>query len=398
MPAGDPAALEESAAEVGRYASQVGDLAAATRKSVTGITADGDWTGSAASAFTAYTGGLSSGVAGMEQPLGRVPAAVAGYAAALRTAQARVDAYQSYASQVAAFTGPVSGPVTAAQAQAEAQALRSSASDALAGLERAAQDAAGLLQAIAETLERVFDDSGPFHSWLEKVARPWDAAGGDAWVEAAIGRAEKVEEDFDKELEAAKDFMKDLPGKLTAQREKILGGMWDEVFAEKADLAALTPAIQRLQTLRDAMQGFGEAAVKADPPLLARLLPGLKGLGILSGAATAIGGAYYLAAPPDYDHGAMRVATRGAGIASILGGAEGVAANAGVEFAGGSLIPGVGEAVAVGAGLYLTGDYIYHNTHQIAHTFDTARHATAQGLDVARHTAAHYADDVVSWL
>ncbi len=41
----------------------------------------------------------------------------------------------------------------------------------------------------------------------------------------------------------------------------------------------------------------------------------------------------------------------------------------------------------VGAGLYLVGDWAYHNTHQIAHTFDSAR-----------HTAAHYADDLTSWL
>jgi hypothetical protein len=43
--------------------------------------------------------------------------------------------------------------------------------------------------------------------------------------------------------------------------------------------------------------------------------------------------------------------------------------------------------VAAAAGLYLVGDWAYHNTHLIAHTFDSAR-----------HTAAHYADDLVSWM
>jgi hypothetical protein len=50
-------------------------------------------------------------------------------------------------------------------------------------------------------------------------------------------------------------------------------------------------------------------------------------------------------------------------------------------------VPGIGEVVAAAAGLYLVGDWAYHNTHQIAHTFDSAR-----------HTAAHYADDLTSWL
>jgi len=50
-------------------------------------------------------------------------------------------------------------------------------------------------------------------------------------------------------------------------------------------------------------------------------------------------------------------------------------------------LPGVGEVVAAAAGLYLVGDWAYHNTHAISHTFDSAR-----------HTAAHVADDLVSWI
>jgi hypothetical protein len=109
-----------------------------------------------------------------------------------------------------------------------------------------------------------------------------------------------------------------------------------------------------------------------------------------------IGGTYTAISPPSYDHGGMRAAARGAGVTMALGSGVGLvgsyAAAAGADWAtativGSLTIPGIGEAVAAAAGLYLVGDWAYHNTHWIAHTFDSAR-----------HTAAHYADDLVSWI
>jgi uncharacterized protein YukE len=393
MPAGDPAALEAAAAALGRYAGQVGDLAGATHRSTTGIAADGDWTGGAADAYTAYTGGLVTGVAGMEQPLGRVPAAVAGYAAALRAAQARVGAYQSYARQVSTVQGPISR-TEAAQIQTQAQELETYASEALTGLEEAARQTGAALNEIAQALNHVFDGSGPFHSWLENITRPWDSSAGDAFLEALLLRGEKAEKVFEEAAKAAKEgkqFLEDLPAKLDAEFEDIVGGTMQEMLKGNAGLAELEAATERWQNLRDAAQTFA-AGVDDEPAesTLLRLLPGLKAFDVVSNAASVVGGAYLLADPPEYDHGALRAVDRVAGVASIASGGIGLAVNAGVDFTALSVgamslswVPVVGTALGVGAGLFLAGDWAYHHTHQIAHAFD-----------VARHTVAHVADDV----
>ena len=72
----------------------------------------------------------------------------------------------------------------------------------------------------------------------------------------------------------------------------------------------------------------------------------------------------------------MRASARVAGVLLAGGSAVGLAASFGWLGAS-AFVPGVGEAVAAAAGLYLVGDWAYHNTHQIAHTFDSARHTAS---------------------
>jgi hypothetical protein len=120
------------------------------------------------------------------------------------------------------------------------------------------------------------------------------------------------------------------------------------------------------------------------------MLPLLKNLGRAGDVVGIIGGTYTLISPPDYDHGGLRAAARVAGGAMAVGSAVGLAGSFGLmsgAVLGSLTIPGIGEGVAAAAGLYLVGDWAYHNTHLIAHTFDSVR-----------HTAAHYADDLVSWM
>ena len=101
----------------------------------------------------------------------------------------------------------------------------------------------------------------------------------------------------------------------------------------------------------------------------------------------------------------LRAADRLAGGGAVFGGATAVAANAGVDFsaivlAGQSLdfVPGLGEVVGVGTGLYLAGDYIYHHTHQIAHGYDVARHAVAGYADAVGQAAAQGLGDLTGGL
>jgi uncharacterized protein YukE len=176
MPAGSPEALEQLAAQLRRLAVQAGDLGAASRKSMDGVALDADWTGEAADSYAAWTSGLASGVGRMEAPLAQLPPAVDRYAAALRTAQ-KVGAYQAYTSQVSRFVGPVT-TAQAAQIRSRAQALASDAGDSLTLLEEAGKALAWALEKAAEGLTYVFDDSGPFHHWLENLTRPIDALAG----------------------------------------------------------------------------------------------------------------------------------------------------------------------------------------------------------------------------
>ena len=128
-----------------------------------------------------------------------------------------------------------------------------------------------------------------------------------------------------------------------------------------------------------AAQWATEAASKGgalDAPeetALLRLLPYLKNLGRAAGVLGVIGGTYTLISPPDYDSGGTRVAARVAGGGLLFGSAAGLAGSLGLlgDGAVALAIPGVGEVVAAAAGLYLVGDWAYHNK--------SARRAAAWG-------------------
>lgn len=390
MPPGNPAAIEDEAAAVARYGVQAGDLAAATHRATTGVVSDGEWTGKAADAYTEWTQGLVRGLGRAEAPLSQVPRAVAGYAAALRTAQSRVTAYNDSVDAIG-VTGPGAYPA----AQHRLAQLRADAEQALTDLEHTAEDSNRMLASIGDELGRIFEADGPFSTWLDTIMRPWDATAADVFLEILQRKGEAGLKDF----EAAADWKN---GGLSKALAKTMNEMLKDPLTEAAsradladaaasgDLQELDAVLQRWQNLRGAAQAFSDQWFDEPLSMLGKALPVLKGLGYLTGAAGVIGGVYTMISPPSYDGGTQQGLDRAAGAASALGGATGLAVGAGVDFgelaiAETSLafVPGVGEALAVGAGLYLAGDWAYHHTHQIAHTFD-----------VARHAAAHYADNV----
>ena len=391
MPPGNPEAVEEEAAAVARYATQAGDLAAATHRAAAGIVAGGGWEGKASDAYAEWNQGLVRGLGSTEEPLASVPHAVGTYAASLRTAQSRVTAYNS-AVDAAGRPGTATSPA----AQHRLAQLRADAERALAALEDAENESNRMLAGIAEDINHVFDASGPFSKWLDTVMRPWDSTAADVFLEILQSKGEKGLKDF----EAAADWRN---GGLSKALAKTMDELLKDPLTQAAsradladaaasgDLRELDAALERWQNLRGAAQAFSDQWYDEPLSLLGKALPALKGLGYLTGAAGVIGGVYTTISPPSYDGGTQQGFDRAAGVASTVGGATGLAATAGVDFStiaiGGALtlewVPVAGQVIAVGAGLYLAGDWAYHHTHQIAHTFDTARHA-----------AAHYADDV----
>ncbi|HEY1702934.1 MAG TPA: WXG100 family type VII secretion target [Trebonia sp.] len=390
MPPGDPAGLEDAAGQLRSYGNQIATLADSTRSTSTRIAANADWTGSSADAYTGFTGSFAAGIGRMEEPLQNIPSAVSRYADALRTAQSKVSAYESHAKQVSTFVGPISAQERTTIDQAS-KTLEEEAESALDQLEAQAETAANALKSIGDTLKDVFGLDGSFRDWLETITRPWDSAGADAILEGIVQKGEKLEEAFN---DAAKENQAALQEAITKDFDDIVGTVAQDYDAGNASLSDLESAYQTFekasQTLTDASSAFAP-----EEGTLVKMLPYLKNVGRFADVAGIIGGTYTVIKPPDYDQGAARVGARAAGGAMALGSAAGLAGGFAAAdgtiltatVAGSLTVPVLGECVAAGAGLYLVGDWAYHNTHLIAHTFDSVR-----------HTAAHYADDLVSWM
>lgn len=387
MPGGDPAGLEGAAAALAGHAARTGQLASSARQST--ASAASGWEGDASDSYRSYTGNMVSNVGSMEPPLTRVPGAVAGYAAALRTAQAKVGAFGAHTAS-ASGAGPVS-PAAAAKTQQ----MGAEAQSSLDELHVQAGMTAQQLRAIGEDLDHIFDATGPFREWLDKLTVGWSGSGGDALLAALTNKAEGAEDEYstaksaaEETMDADRETLKGIPAQLRSTWHDMLENEIDQGIEGNFEGPS---AGDRFASLQDAVgtftKGMGELP---EEPALAGMLPALRAAGGVTSAAGLIGGAYTLAEPPEYDQGAARVGARIAGGAAVAGGGIGVGSSLGLigggeiaSAAGLSLtLPGVGEAVGVGAGLYLAGDWAYHHTHQIAHTFDGVRHA-----------AAHYADD-----
>lgn len=383
-PPGNPAAIENAAGQLRSLASQISTLADSTRSMSSRIAANADWSGSSADAYTGFTGSFAAGIARMEEPLQSIYSVAARYADALRNAQTKVDAYLSHAKQVSSISGPVS-PQEQSQNDATLKILEQDAEAALTGFELLAQSTEEFFKNLGDTLKEVFASEGPFHDWLETITRPWDTIGGDGILEALVQKGENLEKAFENAAKANKAALQEA---INNDFDRIVGTVAQDYDAGDATLSDLESAYQTFekasQTLTDASSAFAP-----EEGTLVKMLPYLKNFGRFADVLGIIGGTYTVIDPPEYDEGAMRGVSRGAGVAMAAGSAAGLVGSFGVMdgvMLGSLTIPGIGEGVAAAAGAYMVGDWAYHHTHQIAHAFDAAR-----------HTVSHWADDVKSW-
>lgn len=201
-------------------------------------------------------------------------------------------------------------------------------------------DAGSTAEQAQQTLSSIgdfLDDDGPFHEWLEKIMRPWELLGGDAWLDKLI-------EVSDEGLASANTFYADLGG-------------------------------------------ASDAAKK-----LSAILPGLHALDLFANTAGIVGGLYTMIDPPEYDKGAMRWVSRAAGAAAVIGDGIGLGVGFGAiapaAAVAGLSIPVVGEVLGVGAGIFMAADWIFHHTHQIEHGYETARNAVERYARVITGDAA----------
>ena len=107
---------------------------------------------------------------------------------------------------------------------------------------------------------------------------------------------------------------------------------------------------------------------------------GLAGLAIVADTGTLIS--------PE-DSGAMGYVDRGAAAGNAVGLAAVTAADAGwIAAADGiaAVIPGVGEVAIAVTGVYLAGDFIYHNRAALEHVADDVGHAVTRTTEGAWHS------------
>jgi hypothetical protein len=153
MPGGDPAALEQLAAQLETASAGADNLAVNTRRVATDARESAAWTGSAADAYTAFTGNLTTGIGATQAPLAQIAAAVRDYAHYLRVAQQKVSAYSS-AIQVAQASGHPADVAAANVAGQDAQL-------AVAAQQTAGDQAARKVRKATQEMENPFGPGGP---------------------------------------------------------------------------------------------------------------------------------------------------------------------------------------------------------------------------------------------
>jgi hypothetical protein len=243
-----------------------------------------------------------------------------------------------------------------------------------------AQDAASGIQTKAHELndrylEAAKKDSGeeekkpfqeqiePYRKILEGILSPLDIVAADHWIDMLEKVAGQPSE-WLKEVDAAIDV---------AQGLRNEGKSAADALIEAANLA------ERVGGELDAFDAFAPGWLSTAARGISGirgLSYGLSGLGLLADGMT-------IAWPPD--KGAMGWVDRG--MAGVNGGL--IVANMMMDE-----IPVVGEVVMIGTGLYLAGNFLYHNWKPFRNVCNAVGHGTVEAAEDVGHAAATVGKDV----
>jgi uncharacterized protein YukE len=386
-PAGDPDQIEGFAAQLTKAGSRTGEVATSIRQQSAAIRERAQWTGDATDAYTGFTTGLSRSVSALEPPLAQTAAPLRNFAAALRTAQQRVDAYAAAYDRLYPFAAgnPPAG-ATVPLVDVELSDAYNQAEAALTAYNEQASVVSKALGRIAVEMTREFFGSeGPFRTFLEKSHLPWDAVAGDALIENFIKGGEEAEKAL-KDSEA-------LPETIEKLQDDMVLPVAKEIEAGDADaqtnLKTLLQALQSYQVKKGETVAQVEKALEEADPDLARDLSGFKTVATEMDVIGFLAGVYAAISPPQGDKGAWRVADRLAGVGVAAGSGVAVAKNAfNVDFADLSLgpidslefVPDVGLVVAVVGGIYMTVDWAVHHPQEVHYILDHPRVAACNLL------------------
>ncbi len=387
-PQGDPQTLMQLANQLDQHANNVGNLGANTLRTTQGIQSAADWTGAAASSYGAFTGNTAHAVSGLENPLHSVATSIRNYAAVLQKAQQRV------ADVISAANSAITADP--ASAQTHIAAAQQAAGDAEAEVKEAGDQAAGEVEEQKNAFDEFMDKIEPARTANDWCHLPFDATASDLWL--------------DKQLEAwAKSAETGLKNAKSAQAalEKTLAQSFDgEVGNIAHDFDNGEASLEDVESAFAKYAADAKVATTAASDAVDTAQAGVN-LAKIAGAASKLMGGLAIAGDaltvlkPE-DHGTMCWVDRGAAVANA--GATGVllAINSADE------IPVWGEAVAVGTGLYLAGDFLYHHVtwfrdacNSVGSGVATAAKAVASGVtSVAKSVASGIssaAHTIASW-
>jgi uncharacterized protein YukE len=380
-PSGNAQALLSLAAELDAHAGTMSALGSTIKRTTGQIAQSAEWTGAAADAYTAFCGGTSTSVGDLAGPLHEIATAVREFASKLSSAQQSVDGAVESAQHAAG-----------AAAQGAVSAAQQAASEANGAVEAAASAAAELVGKASDEFDKIMEESEPVRSWIEKVHLPWDLGGGLAWELAAMKPADKA-------VEAASDFVKELP-KLNSEMFEEVNALAHEADNGLASWDDVAEAAARWTAKTDAAAAFGSQWLDSAEGLLSKL----KWVGRATGVLSLIGDVGTIWKPED--GGALGWVDRGAAIVnaaavttdlvtSTAAGSSFVAGLAGANAL--DEVPVVGEVVMVAdvaTGLYLGTDYVIHHWAGISHGAETAAKAVGHAAVATEHAVAGAAQDV----
>jgi hypothetical protein len=334
------------------------------------------WQGQAGSVARPMANQLASALGYAASAADRLGMVSQTWAGQLATFQAEADALEKQAAAaaadqeylkgkqavLAAMTGPVAPAADMEAAAARVNQIQARARQLHQDYETSAAQLARQLDA-----PTAWERTEPDRKALEWLLAAPDLALIDHWLG-------KLKEAGNNPAELAEDFDRDL-----AEAERLISeGKPARDALIKAGFSADT-AIARA----DAWDAFAPDWVKA----AARWLPqirgvsyGLAGLAIVADTGTLIS--------PE-DSGAMGYVDRVAATGNAVGLATVTAADAGwIVAADGAaaVIPGVGEVAIAVTGVYLAGDFIYHNRAALEHVADDVGHAVTHTTEGAWHS------------
>ena len=365
MPSGDPAQLEALSSQLNAIAEDLLNLGYDVGQATNSVVTRADWNGSAADAYTAFCGGVTSCVKGLSEPLHEVASAISTYAATLAAQQRSVRAAQVTAtSAIGGFAN--SSHEDTAQRAADTAAITVS---------RAAEQAAQKTREAESALAEIMKATESVRTWLDAVHLPMDFGGSlllDRYtkdVEAAVDFARKIPE-----LESR--WYDGLSYLIGAAHEGLVS--WDEVGVHAA----------RVQAGVNALDAFDEGWLRDRESLLTRADWADRGVGVINDLGTIW--------DPE-DSGAVGVVDRlaaGLNVVTTVARSGPVSAYLGGLADANSLddVPGVGEVVIAadaGTALYLGGDFAYHHLHDMEHFVEGVGSAAANAVEGEATSVAH---------